>query len=202
MLRRLGPLLPGIFMVVVALISCRHPQVRPGCKPLAGQWEQTSYPLPRSALEDTTDSLALVGMDGAAPPPAGRTEATAEAVERCLERIPRGTPTPWCYARESWQLDRGCIVVLTVPGVESCTDAGPLLPDLAPEASCDGKPPAPCPCRWRVATQDYGRTVVVPEGSSPAEGLLRAATGCRYPWAVEEIGHCIHEGNRAWSNPP
>ena len=163
----------------------------------APSWEQTSYDVRPSAW-----TASGIGLDGALDPVA--VDAIADAVDACLAAVDVETVSPdaQCWEGSAWVLDRP-LTVLAVPGEPSCTRPGLwLLPDSAGD-SCDqwGKPTlAPdgtdcsaAPCRWAVATQDGGRTVVVPEQGPyerMGEGFARVGSACLYPWSDPQTAGC------------
>lgn len=150
----------------------------PGCGRLSAQWELTSYD---AAAGDAHDLDAFGDI--------------ADEVESCLAGIDEPAPEAWClWPRSEWAIERDCTTVLAVPGERACTEDAWVLPDDA-GGSCDewGKPESDCACRWTVATQDSGRTIVVPAQDPTArlaEALVRVATGCLYAWLDPRLAEC------------
>ena len=161
------------------------------CQPLAAQWEETTYDVDRELAQHTPNGMLVIGeLDGA------ELDAVADDVGRCLEDVEEVDPAARClWQRRAWGLAPECTTVLAVRGERSCTAPDlRVLPDDA-RGSCDawGKPASRCACRWTVATQDGGRTVVLPAGApatQAAEAFVRIATGCLYPWLDEGLARC------------
>lgn len=156
-------------VLLTAFAACAVPT---DCPPFR-MWEQSSYAVHADAT--TPSGLAL---DGDLDP--ARVDAVADAVDACLG--------------DRGHVERECTTVAARPGERACTRDLWVLPDSA-GTSCEtyGKPDADCPCRWAVATQDGGRTVVVPTQepyTRLAEGLVRAATRELYPWGDALLARC------------
>lgn len=153
------------------------------------QWEQTAY-----TARPTAWTASGIGLDGALD--AGAVDALADAVDECLAAadVDAVADEARCWPESPWQLDRAQLTVVAVPGERACTVDAWVLPDSAGD-SCEqwGKPDSECPCRWAVATQDAGRTVVVPQQQPyerMGEGFARVASACLYPWSDEQVARC------------
>lgn len=187
-------------LLLAACASPPVPNLRPGCRALANQWEQTSYAVDASALVTTRTGIAV---------DLSRLDAVADGVDACLGEVDRSTvaPAAACAAHAPWRVERGCTTVVLVPGEESCTRPGTwLLPDSAgtacdtwskPTTGPDGGDCSWARCRPAVATQDGGRTVVLPtdpdgrwDVQRAAEGFVRVATSCAYPWSDPALARC------------
>jgi hypothetical protein len=172
------------------------------CPPLPSQWEQTGYSVEASATSPSGIAVDL-----------SRVDAVADSVDACLASVDRAaiSGAADCDVSATWRVDRDCTTVVLVPGEPSCTRPGTwLLPDRASPSACGGKTSAApdgtdcsgSPCRWAVATQDGGRTIALPvdpatgawSESRLAEGLVRVATSCRYPWSDPHLAGCSADG--------
>ena len=173
-----------LLTLTICLCACAN---KP-CEPLPNQWEQTRYKVDATARTDSG-----VALDGSLDPV--QVDEIADWVDDCLSRLGPPTKEAQCAQHQPWKIDRSCTTIKTVPGVRSCTlpelwvlpdDAGDSCATWGKSTTApDGTDCSHAPCHFAVATQDGGRTIVIPTQDPTtrlAEGFVRVATSCLYPW--------------------